>query len=265
MLTTGGLKTNFFFAEVSLLITHYNRSESLTRLLESFEALQCRFEAIIVSDDASQEAHLQQLHHLQKRYSFQLITSPANKGLANNINKGQRAVTTPYTLYIQEDFQPLPAFPKNLEQAMRVLKEDNAIDLVRFYAYFKYPCLRNKKNGFATMQFNRGQWGYKKFYQYSDHPHIRRSQFLERFGPYKEGIKSDKAEYVMMLSFLQKKGKGVFYENFQDLFIQKNSTIEPSTVYRNFFSSANTGFLAAVKAIYRTIKLHIDFWKMGKG
>jgi hypothetical protein len=71
-----------------------------------------------------------------------------------------------------------------------------------------------------------------KFYYYSDHPHLRRSNFFEKFGRYPEGIKGDLTEYKMAISFLQNKGKGLFYNEFTKLFYQKNSSDEPSTMER---------------------------------
>src|SRR5215203_1416086 len=92
------------FENITLLITHYNRSASLERLLKAFKNLNCNFEEIIISDDASKTEHLQVLKQLQGEYNYRLITSPVNRGLANNLNKGQDAAKTKYTLYVQEDF-----------------------------------------------------------------------------------------------------------------------------------------------------------------
>ncbi|MBO3273520.1 glycosyltransferase, partial [Hymenobacter defluvii] len=105
------------FPAVTLLITHYNRSKSLERLLGAFKALGVMFGDIIVSDDNSKGLHVQAIEHLQTRYSFKLITAPVNRGLGNNLNKGQDAVATPYTLYVQEDFVPTHKFLSGFEEA----------------------------------------------------------------------------------------------------------------------------------------------------
>ncbi|HVZ24538.1 MAG TPA: glycosyltransferase, partial [Sediminibacterium sp.] len=99
-----------FFQQVTLLVTHYNRSSSLERLLHAFTAIGCRFGDIVVSDDGSRDEHLQKIKQLQQHLGFRLITTAVNKGLGNNINKGQDAVSTPYTLYVQEDFEPAADF-----------------------------------------------------------------------------------------------------------------------------------------------------------
>jgi len=77
------------FDAVSLLITHYNRSASLERLLKTFAEQNIFFGEIIVSDDGSKPEYQTHLEELKKQYQFTLVTTPVNKGLGNNLNKGQ--------------------------------------------------------------------------------------------------------------------------------------------------------------------------------
>lgn len=253
---------SYHFPEVSLLITHYNRPDSLNRLLKSFKDLDCQFGEIVVSDDGSRQENLDQLKNLQQIYGYQLVTTPVNKGLGNNINKGQRAVSKPYTLYVQEDFVPKPIFPEKLQNALDFFSNDNALDMVRFYAYTLFPFLKSAAYGFSLMLFNpRSIFStYNKFYMYSDHPHLRRSSFLEKFGAYKEGVNVEKAEYSMMMSFLKKKGKGLFYEDFKELFDQKNSEDEPSTFKRNWKRHPTNLFIGIARHLYRHIKFNFDYF-----
>ncbi len=251
---------SFYFKGVTLLITHYNRSSSLERLLAAFNKLQCTFEDIVVSDDGSKPEHLESIRSLQSSYSFRLITSPHNKGLGNNINKGQDAVKTPYTLYIQEDFVPLKTFPSKLQDALQFMNEQEDLDMVRFYAYFKYPYLKPVKNGFSEMRFKIWYPGYKKFYMYSDHPHLRRSNFLQKFGRYKEGVSPDKAEYGMMMSFLKHKGKFLFYDDHKGLLDQVNTRTEPSTVKRKFWSESDNKFITIIRHVYRGVKFNYHYF-----
>src|SRR5690606_5540039 len=153
-----------------------------------------------------------------------------NKGLGNNINKGQDAIKPPYTLYIQEDFEPTQLFPNRLKEALQFMEEDQSLDIVRFFAYSCYPALIDLHNGFSKMKYERFSKDYRKVYYYSDHPHLRRSTYFSKFGRYEEGRKSDRTEYLMCLSFIQNKGKGLFFNDFKALFTQKNSSDEPSTV-----------------------------------
>jgi glycosyltransferase involved in cell wall biosynthesis len=255
----------YYFNDISLLITHYNRSKSLERLLNTIENNSCSFNEIIISDDGSQGEHFKRLKSLQEKFSFNLITTPANKGLGNNINKGQDAVTSPYTLYIQEDFIPQNNFAERLKDGLEFMKTDKSIDIVRFYAYFEYPYLKPYGKGFSEMKFKFSiikQPDYHKFLAYSDHPHLRRSLFFEKFGRYAEGYLGYITENKMEISFLRNKGKGLFYKDYTNLLTQLNDSEEPST--ENF---PKTGFFhthpvmkSVVKPIYRYIKASIRYY-----
>jgi len=248
------------FGNVTLLVTHYNRSRSLERLLQSFKKLGISFGAIVVSDDGSEPGHLDYLKLLQDGLDFRLITTEKNRGLGNNINKGQDAVTTAYTLYVQEDFDPMPAFAGHFADGLTIIDKRKDIDLVRFYAYTNYPYLQPVGNGFSLMLFAIWKPGYRKFYAYSDHPHLRRSNFLQKFGRYAEGKKVEKTEYMMMMSFLRKKGKAVIYKNIHELFEQKNSPAEPSTVRRNFFRESQGWIITGMRHLYRHLKFNFDYF-----
>ncbi|WP_316844660.1 glycosyltransferase [Pedobacter psychrodurus] len=252
----------FEFSEVTLLVTHYNRPASLARLLSSFASLGCSFGEIIISDDCSTEENLIQVKKLQTELGFKLITTPTNAGLGNNINKGQRNATLPLTLYVQEDFVPLPLFPQKLSASIEFMHNDSALDIVRFYAYQRFPFLKPFAQGFSEMQFNPADVlsTYNKFYLYSDHPHLRRSDFLKKFGDYKEGVNVEKAEYSMMMSFLKRKGKGFFYEDFKGLFEQKNSSEEPSTFKRNWKRHPSNIVIGMARHLYRHIKFNINYY-----
>lgn len=249
--------TPVHFPEVTLLITHYNRSSSLERLLAAFASMQVQFANIIVSDDGSKPNHLDHLKILEDRYKLTLITTSKNKGLGNNINKGQQAVKTPYVLYVQEDFEPKQVFIEHFNNALSFMQEDTGLDIVRFYAYFKYPYLKPYGKGFSEMVFNPSLLAnsHLKYYVYSDHPHLRRRNFYEKFGLYKEGLIGDVTEYLMALAFVQKNGRGLFYNNFTDLFWQKNSTEEPSTMSRKGWRESTHPVFLAVRKVYLQFKL----------
>jgi len=246
-----------YFENITLLITHYNRSSSLERLLHTFVNQHIKFANIVVSDDASQPAHLEKLETLKNKFNFRLITTPVNKGLGNNINKGQDAVTTPYTLYVQEDFEPKEAFAVHFKDALELMDKDAGLDIVRFYAYFSYPYLKPYAKGFSEMLFKPGLFAanHLKFYVYSDHPHLRLSNFMQKFGRYPEGIKGDITEYRMALSFVQKHGRGLFFNNFNELFYQKNSADEPSTMNRSSWRESKNPAALGLRAIYLKFKL----------
>jgi len=259
-------RLNAHFDNVSLLITHYNRSRSLEALLTAFRDLDCSFGEIVVSDDGSRPEHLDYVRSIEKKYDFKLITTPKNGGLGNNINKGQDAVTLPYTLYVQEDFRPKPAFTAHFTDALGFIQADKTLDVVRFYAYFKYPFLKPYGKGFSEMMFKLWYPGYYKFYQYSDHPHLRQSNFLQKFGRYVEGQNVDITEYKMSISFLRKKGRGLFFDDYAAIFDQVNTTTEGSTAsYRKEWkNSKNIGvrFMRLIYLQFKYVKFNFDLFFM---
>ena len=255
------MSERFSFPGITLLITHYNRSSSLERLLAAFSKLNCEFEDIVVSDDCSKPEHLDKIEKLHDTYNFRLITTPKNGGLGHNINKGQDAVKTPYTLYIQEDFVPYETFPPKLQHALQFMNERKELDMVRFFSYFKYPYLQPYKSGFSEMKFNIWSPGYKKFYFYSDHPHLRRSNFFEKFGRYTEGVNVEVAEYGMMMSVLKHKGRALYFDDYQSLIEPVNSSAEPSTFKRNNLRESNNPFIAFARHIFRHLKFNYNYLK----
>lgn len=252
-------KPNHYFQNVSVLITHYNRSASLERLLQSLTKSGCDFAEIIVSDDTSNAEHQEVLKQITEQYNIKLITTPKNGGLGNNINKGQDRISTSYTLYLQEDFEAVPNFAEHLIDAIAIMEERKDLDIARFYAYFKYPYLKFLSKGFSEMYFNPWLKGYRKFYEYSDHPHLRRNDFFQKFGRYAEGLNPEQTEYKMMVSFLQNKGKGIFYLDFKSLFVQRNTTAEPSTMKRSNLLRSETLIITIVRNLYRHVKFNFDY------
>ncbi|ACU04177.1 glycosyltransferase family 2 protein [Pedobacter heparinus] len=246
-----------YFKNVTLLITHYNRSKSLERLLKSFQELNCVFEDVVISDDGSKQEHLVYITELKNKYNFRLITTPKNKGLGNNINKGQDNVTTPYTLYIQEDFIPKPNFPEHFRDGLNIMEEDKQWDMISFYAYEFYPYSRPYKLGFSEKQFKMAPWftNNLKFYLYSDHPHLRKSSFLQKFGRYAEGLNVDKTEMLMSLSFIKNKGKALFFDDHYGLLTQDNEQHESSTAsYRKSWKNKDATYMKLGKWAYAKIK-----------
>lgn len=242
------------------MVTHYNRSQSLARLLRMVYDLGLEFGEIIVSDDGSRPEHIEKMQSLQRERDFTLLTVPKNMGMGHNFNKGQDAVKTEYTLFIEEDFVLNPKFVPALSKALSILEENPEMDIARFYAYFRYPYLQPIGDGFAEMQFSPWSAGYRKFYMYSDHPHLRRSNFFQKFGRFREDTRPDKTEYLMMMSFLHKKGKGIFFEKYRDLLVQSNSAEEPSTISREFWRQTDNFFIKAVRDLYRHFKMNRDYW-----
>lgn len=248
------------FDNVTLLITHYNRSKSLERLLDHFSRTNSSFHEIVVSDDGSQKEHLDYIEVLKNRYDITLITTATNRGLGHNINKGQDAVKTAYTLYVQEDFVPLEPFDEHFQHAVSFLEDDKSLDIVRFYAYQKFPKTKPYKYGFSKMIFDPWSGNVNKSTMYSDHPHLRRSSFFNKFGRYSEMKNPEKTEYDMMISFLQNKGCGLLFDAYKSTFDQVNTSIEPSTMKRKFWRYSDNFFIKQALYIYRIAKFNYCYY-----
>jgi len=243
------------FDKITLLVTHYNRSRSLERLLNAFAATNCTFFDIVVSDDGSKPEHVEYIKGLHDKFDFTLVTAPKNGGLGNNINKGQDAVRSEYTLYVQEDFIPLPGFEKPVADGLRIMEEDRDTDTVRFYSYLNYTNLKPFRDGFSEMVFKPWSVNLDRFPLYSDHPHLRRSNFFTKFGRYAEGKNPEKTEFDMMISYLQHKGKGYLYNDYKTVFDQINTSTEPSTMNneRQSWKKGDGLLLEIARKLYRQV------------
>jgi glycosyltransferase involved in cell wall biosynthesis len=223
--------SNQHFSDVTLMITHFNRSESLERLLKTLQKLEISFDEIIVSDGGSKKEHLDFVIQMKQQFNFTLLTSEYNKGLGNTINAGQDAAKSQYILYIQEDFVPKAAIAAALRDGLEIIKTEQKWDVIRFYAFpwAPFPYLKPYKNGFSTMKFS--LWpsyiNHLKFSVYSDHPHLKRRTFPEKFGRYVESLNGDVTEMSMCRTFLKKNGKGLFFTDFKSLFEHDNNDHEP--------------------------------------
>src|SRR5690606_11334361 len=95
---------------------------------------------------------------------------------------------------------------------------------------------------------------------YSDHPHLRRSNFLQKFGRYSEGKNPENAEFDMMISYLKKKGKGLLFDNYKTVFAQINTAAEPSTMKRKFWRYSNNVLIVAAVMTYRYVKCYTNLF-----
>lgn len=252
------------FHDTTLYITHYNRSASLERLLETIIDLNCVFAEIVISDDGSKPEHINHIKNLQEKFKFRLVSSPVNRGLGNNLNKGLETIETPFILYIQEDFIPTQKFVSIYQSSLDILESDKDIDLIRFYASTTYPYQKFFNADYVELDYHFWKLDYHKIYVYGDQPHVRRNTFLKKFGKYKEGIHGDKTEYAMCISFLQNKGRALLYKDFKSLFTHNNTIFEPSTMARQPLKNSNKFAIRLLRDVYRFIKYNFDivFMKM---
>jgi glycosyltransferase involved in cell wall biosynthesis len=189
--------------DVSILFITYNRSD----LLEiAFRSIRERMDfgdlrvELVVSDDASDPAHLSRVRSLP--FDTYLL-SETNQGLGANTNKGIAGTQGRYILQIQDDFE-FVGDRALLFAALQVIQEDPDVGIVqltnetpdvphetRFLVDgTRYLVFEN--DGIPQLQDSGAR-------PYSDRPHLKRRQFYEDVGPYKEGLRLD----VMELAYQQ--------------------------------------------------------------
>lgn len=178
--------------DVSVIFITYNRSDLLDI---AFQAVRERMDfgglhvEFIVSDDASNAAHLSQIRAL---LFHKHVLSTENRGLGNNCNKGIAAAAGRYILQIQDDCEFVGA-KTLISTALEILRADRDVGIVQLtYQTPGVPHeVRCLVDGTRYLVFyNDATPGERDCgaRPYSDQPHLKRRQFCEDIGPYKEGV-----------------------------------------------------------------------------
>lgn len=188
---------------ISILITHYNRFAALLKCLEGFALLDLKSFEIVVSDDGSEQS-IQEL--LKTIKVDKLILNEENTGLASNLNRGLKACRGDFILYCQEDFIPQTELPCYIEEAIRIIKTNNA-DMCRLQANYIFPKLIPLTSNFKLIP----KFSWKNFYyntfQYSDNPYITRSNFFEDFGFFLDNVSGPYGENEFAIRVMKSKAR----------------------------------------------------------
>ena len=177
---------------VSVLFITYNRSDLLEIAFQSirqrmdFGSLGVEF---IVSDDGSDVAHLARIRSLP---FHKHMLSKKNEGLGRNCNKGLAAVAGRYILQIQDDCE-FVGDKRLLSMALEILRADEDVGIVQLtHQTPDVPHeVRYLKDGTRYVVFNNDGIPQKRdcgARPYSDQPHLKRKEFCEDIGRYKEGV-----------------------------------------------------------------------------
>lgn len=188
------------------MITTYNRPKALKSCVEAIQNVKwpLPFE-VLVSDDASTEANLQQIKQIK---GIRLLTSEVNTGLGANLNRALKAAKGDFILYCQEDFLLKKEVSLILEDVMEYI-ESRKLDLIRFKANFRFPRLIPM----STSIYRIPRWSWKNFlvntFQYSDNPFVTHRRFFEELGYFMEDVRSDYGETefaIRVLNFKKRIG-----------------------------------------------------------
>ena len=236
---------------ISILITHYNRPEALAACLKAIKDAQLDFEyEIVVSDDgSSQESH----NIINNLLIDRLVLANENQGLASNLNKGIKACTGKYILYVQEDFVMIPEFNNVLQEGIDLL-DSKTLDMVRYRANYTFkhllPCSKNilKIPRFSFHNFNINT------FQYSDHPFITTHSFYDTYGYYLENTTVGYGETEYAIRILNSKAKiGITRKNYFNNVENAVSTVyvNPKKIdFRNF---------KKIRRFARALRQHLEW------
>ncbi|MCX5724501.1 MAG: glycosyltransferase family A protein [Nitrospirae bacterium] len=178
--------------DLSVLFITYNRSDLLETaflaIRERIDFGRLRVE-FLVSDDASEPTHLARIRSLPfDKY----VLSTATMGLGHNCNKGLAAAEGDYVLQVQDDCEFVGGRTL-LATALHILRSDPDVGTVQ---------LTHQTPGIAHDMRCLGEGLRYRIYEndgvprlresgarpYSDQPHVKRRQFCEDIGRYREGM-----------------------------------------------------------------------------
>ncbi len=183
---------------ISVVVITYNRIQTLRETVNFFlQNVDYPIEKIelVISDDGSDTNVLEQIRTLP----FQkLVEAHKRKGLSANANRGLNAASHEIILQIQDDWK-LGSSGANLTQLVQILLDNPEIGLILLN---QHP---NKNLPYATRTIsghdlrifhNQPEKRLSKVgdHAYSDWPHIKTRQFVNRIGPYDEALQMWDAE-----------------------------------------------------------------------
>ncbi|WP_126455644.1 glycosyltransferase family A protein [Sulfuriflexus mobilis] len=178
--------------DVSVLFITYNRSDLLEIAFRSirermdFGNLRVEF---VVSDDASDPENLSRVQSLP--FDKHLL-SETNKGLGANTNKGIVVTKGSYILQIQDDFEFVGARTL-IFTALQIMQADRDVGIVQLTnetpgVPHEARCLDDGTRYLVFENDGIPQLRDCSARPYSDRPHLKRRQFCEDIGPYRERV-----------------------------------------------------------------------------
>ncbi|WP_179315813.1 glycosyltransferase family 2 protein [Winogradskyella undariae] len=236
---------------LSILITHYNRSDALKQCIQAVRSIEWSmlFE-IVVSDDGSEEEHL---NSIKKIHGIRIIFAEENEGLAANINKGIKACKGDYLLYCQEDFLIKPDLENILKECYGLLNKDR-LDMIRFRANYHFP----KLNPLSLHVGGIPKFSWKNFhynaFQYSDNIFLTTPAFFEQNKFYLEDTNGDygETEYAIRV-FKSSLRIGITYKYYSNDAVGSVSTMRGNGREKSLF------FGKKQKRFLRAIRLHLEW------
>jgi glycosyltransferase involved in cell wall biosynthesis len=191
-------KEDLVKAPVSVVLITYNRADLLVNTFSAIKAAidACGLEAeYILCDDGSTESHRKILDALPVD---RRLMAPRNQGLGANCNKGLAAARYKYILQIQDDTE-FCGQPEALLRALEILHVDRRVGVVQLSSSMEAKikeeiCL---SGGSSYVVFDNDGMPVERpcgLRPYSDQPHLKRREFCDDVGPYREDMPMTKME-----------------------------------------------------------------------
>lgn len=176
---------------VSVVFLTYNRSDLLQRTIESIRAALSQLEVhaeFVISDDASDRVHRVVIDGYD---ADKKLFASSNQGLGASSNRGIAAANFDLILQIQDDCE-FCGSPEALRNAFEILMSDSEVGVVQLASSMEAPVksIRQLGNGAKYVVFENDlqprqiECGLRP---YSDQPHLKRREFCDAIGRYREG------------------------------------------------------------------------------
>lgn len=185
---------------ISLVTFSYNRSGFLHNAISYFYK-NCDIPPsdieLIISDDGSSHEHIEAIKKIALKFNADKLLLHEHGGLGYNQNCGIKEASCPYIFHLQDDFALMnESKGKNIiNVGIKILDTHEDIDLVCF-RYDNEP---------ESIGYYDGEIGYLTtidgidikrmcggLFTYSDGPHLKRSNFHQKYGYYEEKGSSTK-------------------------------------------------------------------------
>lgn len=159
---------------VSIVVPTYNRIEQLRRCVEKIrQHVSCETEIIVVDGGSTDGAR----DWLAKQADLRVILEPQREGAVKAFNKGFRAATGQFVMWVNDDAYPLPG---SVEAAIAMIEDTRCKD-VGMVAF--YHCWHNERNVLDRVEHSGQSYElcHVRGYPYANFGLIRRT-LLEKIG-----------------------------------------------------------------------------------
>lgn len=172
-------------AKIDLILTHWARYKSRVKCLkDTLNSLKTKLSAtghklIITVGAESRDAPYQaEARLLCRDLGVNFLENPDEPNLGRNLNNLHQGTKNPWVLYVQDDFEL--ELPLEIGPDVDLMIANPSIDMIR-YTWRK---INPADYHVSTYRSDLFQLNHPCSHLYSDNPHLRRRDWLERTGPY---------------------------------------------------------------------------------